>query len=105
MKTLSLVQTNFPVSLNQDTFYLPYSAALIWSYINSFANNEFELNKIIFRREPIEQTAIALAKDTVVGFSCYMWSRNYSLKVAKRIKELNPSVIIVFGGPEMELKK
>lgn len=105
MKTLSLVQTNFPVSLNQDTFYLPYSAALIWSYINSFANNEFELNKIIFRREPIEQTAIALAKDTVVGFSCYMWSRNYSLKVAKRIKELNPSVIIVFGGPEMEIEK
>ena len=105
MKTLSLVQTNFPVSLNQDTFYLPYSAALIWSYINSFANNEFELNKIIFRREPIEQTAVALAKDTVVGFSCYMWSRNYSLKVAKRIKELNPSVIIVFGGPEMEIEK
>jgi len=105
MKTLSLVQTNFPVSLNQDTFYLPYSAALIWSYINSFANNEFELNKIIFRREPIEQTAVALAKDTVVGFSCYMWSRNYNLKVAKRIKELNPSVIIVFGGPEMEIEK
>lgn len=105
MKTISLVQTNFPMSLKQDTYYLPYSIALIWSYISSFATNEFELNKMIFRREPIEQTAVALAKDTVVGFSCYMWSRNYSLKLAERIKQINPSVIIVFGGPEMEIEK
>lgn len=105
MKTLSLVQTNFPMSLNQDTYYLPYSAALVWSYISSFATNEFDLNKMIFRREPIEQTAFALAKDTVVGFSCYMWNRNYNLKLAERIKQINPNAIIVFGGPEMEIEK
>ena len=105
MKTVSLVQTNFPMSLNQDTYYLPYSVALIWSYISSYATNEFELNKMIFRREPIEQTAVALAKDTVVGFSCYMWSRNYSLKLAEKIKQINPNVVIVFGGPEMEIEK
>ena len=105
MNTLSLVQPNFPMSLKQDTYYLPHSVALLWSYINSFATNQFKLNKMIFRREPIEQTAVALAEDTVVGFSCYMWNKNYNLKLAKRVKQLNPSVIIVFGGPEMEIEK
>ena len=105
MNTLSLVQPNFPMSLNQDTYYLPHSVALLWSYINSFATNQFKLNKMIFRREPIEQTAVALAKDTVVGFSCYMWNRRYNLKLAERVKQLNPLVVIVFGGPEMEIEK
>lgn len=105
MNTLSLVQPNFPMSLKQDTFYLPYSVAMIWSYISSFATNQFKLNKMVFRREPIEQTAVALAKDTVIGFSCYMWNRNYNIKLAERVKQINPDVIIVFGGPEMEIEK
>lgn len=103
MKSISLVQANFPMSIENDTFYLPYSIGMIWSYVSSFATNEFKLNKLIFRREPLEQTAVALAKDTVIGFSCYMWNRSYNLALAKRIKELNPNVITVFGGPEMEI--
>ena len=105
MNTLSLVQPNFPMSLKQDTYYLPYSVAVLWSYVNSFATNQFKLNKMVFRRESIEQTAVELAKDTLVGFSCYMWNRNYNIKLAERIKQLNPSVVIVFGGPEMEIEK
>ena len=95
MKTLSLVQPNFPMSLKQDTYYLPHSVALLWSYINNFATNQFKLNKMIFRREPIEQTAVALAKDTVVGFSCYMWNKNYNLKLAKRVKQLKSPIFIL----------
>ena len=69
MKSISLVQANFPMSIENDTFYLPYSIGMIWSYVSSFATNEFKLNKLIFRREPLEQTAVALAKDTVNGYS------------------------------------
>jgi len=103
--TVSLVQPNFPMSFEEDTFFLPYSAGSIWSYVKSNAKQSFKLNKMIFKREPIEKTAIALAKDTVVGFSNYLWNKNYNLELAKRIKEINPSVITVFGGPDLPITR
>ena len=105
MVSISLVQPNFPMSLKEDTFFLPYSIGSIWSYVKSNAKQPFKLNKMIFRREPIEETAIALAKDTVVGFSTYLWNKNYNLKLAKRVKQINPSVITIFGGPELPVQR
>ena len=105
MITISLVQPNFPMSLKEDTYFLPYSIGSIWSYVKSNAKQPFKLNKMIFRRETIEQTAVALAKDRVVGFSTYLWNKNYNLELAKKIKQINPSVITVFGGPELPIQQ
>lgn len=103
--TVSLVQPNFPMSFNEDAFFLPYSAGSIWSYVKRNARQPFKLNKMIFRREPIEKTVIALAEDTVVGFSNYLWNKNYNLELAKRIKQINPSVITIFGGPDLPITR
>ncbi len=37
----------------------------------------------------------------VVAFSCYIWNIRHTLEVARRIKQLNPAVKILLGGPEV----
>ena len=44
-----------------------------------------------------------LQHDDVVAFSCYMWNRKYNLTVAEKLKEINPKIKIIFGGPELEV--
>ena len=103
MTVISLVQPNFAMSITKDRFFLPYSAATIWAYIASFNDESIKLNQLVFKRDSIKLTAQLLAKDDVVGFSTYMWNREYNLKLAESIKQINPNCVIVFGGPEMEI--
>lgn len=101
--SVSLVQPNFPQGPKElNAYYLPYSVGVLWSYVtkdDSLTDN-FKLNKIIFRRENISELASELANDDIVGFSCYIWNRNYCYELAKAIKEINKNVTIIFGGPE-----
>ena len=57
----------------------------------------------MFRREPVDSMVEKLQHDDVVAFSCYIWNRKYNLTVAERLKELNPKIKIIFGGPELEV--
>ena len=103
MKTIGFVQVNFrqgPVEYN--AYYLPYSAGVILSYALSHAHiaEQWQLKNLIWRRDPIEETAQQLCKNDLVAFSTYVWNRNYNYALASRIKELNPDCVIVFGGPE-----
>ncbi|MFM7016465.1 MAG: DUF4080 domain-containing protein [Bacteroidota bacterium] len=70
----------------------------------------YSLNKdkhpgLAFREFTIKEDsdAIALAcKDyQVVTFSCYIWNITPTLLVAKKLKEINPSIKILLGGPEV----
>jgi len=104
MKTVSLVQVNFqqgPKELN--SYYLPYSIGMIWSYANSFdsVKQNYILDKIIFKRDNIDVVSDELSKNDVIGFSTYVWNRNYNFELAKKIKEKNSNSILIFGGPEM----
>jgi anaerobic magnesium-protoporphyrin IX monomethyl ester cyclase len=38
---------------------------------------------------------------TVIGFSCYIWNIEETIKVINSLKKINPSVLIVLGGPEV----
>ena len=109
MKTkISLVQPNFqqgPKELN--SYYLPYSVGVIWSYAAKFEEitNQFELDVLIWQREDLDETAERLATSDIVGFSTYIWNRNYNYALAKRIKEKNPDCLIILGGPEPPITK
>jgi radical SAM superfamily enzyme YgiQ (UPF0313 family) len=107
MKSISLVQPNFrqgPVEVN--AYYLPYTVGVIWSYANKFEKikNNYKINEIIFRRDPIEKVAETLKNDFVVAFSVYVWNKNYSFELAKLLKKINPSCILIFGGPEIPIE-
>lgn len=37
----------------------------------------------------------------VIGFSCYIWNIEDTIKVINLLKKVNPSLVIVLGGPEV----
>ena len=39
----------------------------------------------------------------LIGFSNYTWNNNLNIEVSKRLKELYPNAVIVFGGPNFSL--
>lgn len=44
---------------------------------------------------------IYLKKPKVVGFSCYIWNIEETIKVVRLLKKVSPETIIVLGGPEV----
>jgi tRNA A37 methylthiotransferase MiaB len=103
LQRLNLVQVNFsqgPVELN--AYYLPYTAGVLWSYAarKPAVRNSWELGEIAWRRDPIDSIYKRLADCDLVGFSTYIWNKNYNYALARKIKEYNPNCRILFGGPE-----
>jgi len=100
MKTIGFVQVNFPQGPRElNAHFLPYSAGIVLASALA-QNTDWQLSEIIWRRDPIEPTAQRLSTNHIVGFSVYVWNREYSYQLAKRIKQLNPDCLIVVGGPE-----
>ena len=102
-RTISFVQPNFQQGPKEfNAYYLPYSAGVILSYAMGFEHirNAWAVDQLIWRREPIEELAPRLAQNDIVAFSTYVWNHRYNYKLARRIKEINPAVKIIFGGPE-----
>jgi tRNA A37 methylthiotransferase MiaB len=104
MKTkIAWVQPNFQQGPREfNAYYLPYSAGVVWSYSlqDPAIQQNFEVTEWLWRREALEETAQRLAHNNIVAFSVYVWNHNYSYVLGARIKELNPDVLIVMGGPE-----
>ena len=99
---ISFVQPNFRQGPGGIAAYLPYSCGLLWAHAqtNELVKVGVKLHRIIYNREPINQLAIELSKMDIVAFSTYVWNRNYNFTLAKKIKEINPNVLVIFGGPE-----
>ena len=46
-------------------------------------------------------TDLITRKPDVIGFSCYIWNIEETIKVIDTIKKINPSIVIMVGGPEV----
>ena len=83
--------------------YLPYSVGLLQAYVLAHAqhpdNYEFLL-PLYSLKSSIEDAIYKVRDANIVGFSCYIWNINKNLMLAKRLKEINPEVLIIFGGPQ-----
>ena len=100
---VSFVQVNFQVGPEElNSFHLPYTVGCLWAHAQSQPDidSQFELNQLIWRRDPIEQVVEQLKNDSVVGFSTYVWNLQYNLHLAEALKLHNPNCLIIFGGPE-----
>jgi tRNA A37 methylthiotransferase MiaB len=76
---------------------------LLEAYAMENCKNPSELKFLpsIFAREPVQAIVDRLIDAELIGFSTYVWNIKLSLAVAKRLKELRPDVLIVFGGPQV----
>ena len=102
-KRISFVQPNFQQGPKEfNAYYLPYSAGVILSYAlaSEKVQENWELDHLVWRREPIEELALKLSTSHLVAFSTYVWNHRYNYKLAKLVKTFNPKCTIVFGGPE-----
>lgn len=86
----------------EDNYWLPYSAASIWSYVKQFNDitETYDLKDIFFQRLHHSEVLDFMESPFVVGFSCYIWNHNYCLALAEKIKEKWPECYIIFGGSQ-----
>jgi putative methyltransferase len=107
-KKVSLVQPNFQQGPKEfNAHYLPYSVGVLWSYVQQFdeIKSYYELDKLLWRRTNIKETANSISDNHIIAFSTYVWNKNYNYAVAQEIKRLNPNAILMFGGPEIPITK
>jgi len=97
---IGLVQINNSFSGQN---YLPYSIALLQTYVQKFSPqpDRYEFLTPLYKRVRIADAVEALKGADLVGFSTYVWNGRISLEIARRLKELKPSIVIVFGGPHV----
>jgi anaerobic magnesium-protoporphyrin IX monomethyl ester cyclase len=73
-------------------------------YLKAYAEPEFNIQiKEYTIKDPVMNVVTDLyqQKPTVIGFSCYIWNIEETIKVIKMLKKINPSIQIVLGGPEV----
>ncbi|MGA7935729.1 MAG: B12-binding domain-containing radical SAM protein [Kovacikia sp.] len=97
---VGLVQINNSFS-NQN--YLPYSVGLLQAYVQEYAKvpERYEFGLPIYCRLPIAKALEHLRHNHIVAFSTYVWNIKISLEIARRLKQENPEILIVFGGPQV----
>ena len=68
--------------------------------LNKDQHKGLEWKEFTIKEDP-EGVAAYCSAFEVVAFSCYIWNITQTLAVAKKIKERDPSVKILLGGPEV----
>lgn len=96
-KNVYLIQPNYMFG---DTAYLPYAAGALASYAwsDSDVSESYALGRIIYLREDIDEAVRSLDEPFLAAFSNYIWNFEYNKAFAKRLKELYPGCVILFGG-------
>jgi anaerobic magnesium-protoporphyrin IX monomethyl ester cyclase len=73
-------------------------------YLKAYAQPEFDIQLTEYTiKDPVMNIVSDLIqkKPNVIGFSCYIWNIEETIKVIKMIKKINPAIHIVMGGPEV----
>jgi radical SAM superfamily enzyme YgiQ (UPF0313 family) len=98
--SVGLVQINNSFSGQN---YLPYSIALLQTYVQKFAPDpgRYRFLTPLYKRVRIADAVEALKDADLIGFSTYVWNGRISLEIARRLKALKPGIVIVFGGPHV----
>lgn len=73
-------------------------------YLKAYAEPDFNVEMAEYTiKDPIMNivTDLISKKPSVIGFSCYIWNIEETIKVIKMIKKIDPSIHIIAGGPEV----
>jgi anaerobic magnesium-protoporphyrin IX monomethyl ester cyclase len=73
-------------------------------YLKAYAQPEFDIQIVEYTiKDPVMNivTDLYQRKPNVIGFSCYIWNIEETIKVIKMLKKIAPDITIVVGGPEV----
>ncbi len=84
-------------------YYLPYSIGILQAYVmhNSKEPDRYEFTSTIYKRLLLDESFNKLKNSNIVFFSTYVWNLNISLAIAKKLKNFNKDIFIIFGGPSV----
>ena len=104
MLKLGLIQPNFqtgPKHLN--SYYLPYTAGCLWSYVSQYSDitDNFEVSQWLFDRPTLKQAVKRFKDCDVVFVSMYIWNGEYCCRLMSLLKQQNPDLIVIAGGPQI----
>lgn len=90
---------------SEGSYFLPYSvgtmAAYAWS--DKQIQDTYDLKRFVFRKEDIDSAVATFEEPFLAAFSNTIWNSNYNKAFAKKLKEVHPDCLIVFGGKEVPL--
>ncbi|MEC1718256.1 B12-binding domain-containing radical SAM protein [Schinkia azotoformans] len=78
--------------------------SLALRYLKAYAEPEFHIQLAEYTiNDPVMNIVSDLYSKgpDVIGFSCYIWNIEETIKVIKMLKKIQPELIIVLGGPEV----
>jgi len=81
--------------------YIPLSIGLIGSYLKHHIP-EVELKIMKLASDIVKY--IKTEKPDVLGVSTYVWNSNLGNKISRLAREVNPELLLVFGGPDINTK-
>ncbi len=83
--------------------FLPYSVGLLQAYAQRYLDPSVEVAWLpqIYSRLDTADCVNQLVSADIVGFSVYVWNSKISLEIARRLKGVNPDILVVFGGPHV----
>ncbi|MGG5253165.1 B12-binding domain-containing radical SAM protein [Neobacillus sp. SM06] len=73
-------------------------------YLKAYAAPDFAIK---LKEYTIKDPTLSIVSDLyqqrpdVIGFSCYIWNIEETIKVIKVLKKIDPSIHIILGGPEV----
>ena len=73
-------------------------------YLKAYAQPEYDVELCEYTiKDPIINivTDLFTKKPNIVGFSCYIWNIEETIKVIELLKKVLPDVTIIVGGPEV----
>ena len=87
----------------EDQIHFPYSIAMIVSYVKSKSDlsKNFDFQKTFVFREKVDDYIKQCADSDILLCSCYVWNCEITNYLARRVKEINPKCLIIFGGPHV----
>lgn len=73
-------------------------------YLKAYAQPEYDIELTEYTiKDPIMNivTDLYSKKPDVIGFSCYIWNMEETIKVIQLLKKIAPNITIILGGPEV----
>ena len=86
-----------------DGIYLPLAAGMLKAHAESQPDlaEHYRFSPIVCERFDLADIGAHIAEPDIVGLSTYVWGWEYSLALARRLRELYPDVVVVIGGPQV----
>ena len=86
-----------------DGIYLPLAAGMLRAHAASQPDlaAHYRFAPIVCERFDLAETAERVPDPAVVGLSTYVWSWEYSVALARRLRELYPEAVLLVGGPQV----